>query len=104
MDYSKLYSRFCYRFICLSFFSKTSLAINYLYNGVCNKVYLWTSKKVIDFISLMIKKYIFYLILSNSYNLNPKMRALQTQPTVSPTLIHHIQRKHITIKPDIKVF
>lgn len=31
------------------------------------------------------------------------MRALQTQPTVSPTLIHHIQRKHIIIKPNIKV-
>ncbi|CAF0947517.1 unnamed protein product, partial [Brachionus calyciflorus] len=37
-----------------------------------------------------------------NYNLNPKMRALQTQPTVSPTLIHHLQRKHIVIKPNIK--
>ncbi|XP_033637687.1 dimethylaniline monooxygenase [N-oxide-forming] 5-like isoform X1 [Asterias rubens] len=35
------------------------------------------------------------------YNLNPKMRALQTQPTVSPTLIHHIQRGHIKVKPNI---
>lgn len=32
------------------------------------------------------------------------MRALQAQPTVSPTLIHHIQRNHIQIKPNIKVF
>ena len=38
------------------------------------------------------------------YKLNPKMRALQTQPTVSPTLIHHIQRKHVEIKPNIKVY
>lgn len=29
------------------------------------------------------------------------MGALQTQPTVSPTLIHHIQRKNISIKPNI---
>ena len=35
------------------------------------------------------------------YNLNPTMRALQTQPTVSPTLIHHIQRGHIKVKPNI---
>lgn len=32
------------------------------------------------------------------------MRALQSQPTVSPTLIHHIQRRHITIKPNVKVW
>jgi hypothetical protein len=38
-----------------------------------------------------------------SYNLNPKIRALQSQPTVCPTLIHHIQRKHVNIKPNIKV-
>ncbi|XP_022088130.1 dimethylaniline monooxygenase [N-oxide-forming] 5-like [Acanthaster planci] len=35
------------------------------------------------------------------YNLNPKKRFLQSQPTVSPTLIHHIQRGHIKVKPDI---
>lgn len=35
------------------------------------------------------------------WGLNPKMRALQTQPTVSPTLIHHIQRRNITIVPNI---
>ncbi|XP_025079569.1 dimethylaniline monooxygenase [N-oxide-forming] 5-like isoform X2 [Pomacea canaliculata] len=35
------------------------------------------------------------------WGLNPKMRALQTQPTVSPTLIHHIQRKNIKIVPNI---
>lgn len=39
----------------------------------------------------------------NIYGLNPKMRALQTQPTVSPTLIHYIQRKDIKIEPNIKV-
>nr|KAG5701451.1 hypothetical protein BaRGS_032783 [Batillaria attramentaria] len=35
------------------------------------------------------------------WGLNPKMKALQTQPTVSPTLIHHIQRKNIKIVPNI---
>lgn len=35
------------------------------------------------------------------WGLNPKMGALQTQPTVSPTLIHHIQRKNICIKPNV---
>lgn len=30
------------------------------------------------------------------------MKALQSQPTVSPTLIHHLQRKEIKIKPNIK--
>ncbi|CAH1781107.1 unnamed protein product [Owenia fusiformis] len=34
--------------------------------------------------------------------LNPKMRALQTQPTVSPTLAHHIQRGEVKIMPNIK--
>ena len=29
------------------------------------------------------------------WNLNPRMSALQTQPTVSATLIHHIQRNNI---------
>ena len=31
------------------------------------------------------------------------MHALQTQPTVSATLVHHIQRGNIVIKPNIKV-
>ncbi|KAK6194529.1 hypothetical protein SNE40_000149 [Patella caerulea] len=35
------------------------------------------------------------------WGLNPKMGALQTQPTVSPTIIHHIQRKDIKIVPNI---
>lgn len=35
------------------------------------------------------------------YNLNPKMKALSAQPTLNPTLIHHLQRRHIKIKPDI---
>ncbi|XP_035693857.1 flavin-containing monooxygenase 5-like [Branchiostoma floridae] len=38
------------------------------------------------------------------WGLNPKMRALQTQPTVSPTLIHNIQRNNIAIKPNITRF
>ncbi|KAK3699384.1 hypothetical protein QZH41_006562 [Actinostola sp. cb2023] len=35
------------------------------------------------------------------WGLNPKMGALQTQLTVSPTLIHHIQRGNIHIKPNV---
>ncbi|XP_070539185.1 flavin-containing monooxygenase 5-like isoform X2 [Ptychodera flava] len=35
------------------------------------------------------------------WNLNPKMKALQTQPTVSPTLIHMIQRGYIEIHSNI---
>ncbi|XP_012934772.1 flavin-containing monooxygenase 5 [Aplysia californica] len=35
------------------------------------------------------------------WGLNPKMGALQTQPTVSPTLIHHIQRRNVKIVPNI---
>ncbi|XP_078614603.1 flavin-containing monooxygenase 5-like isoform X2 [Branchiostoma floridae x Branchiostoma japonicum] len=38
------------------------------------------------------------------WGLNPKMRALQTQPTVSPTLIHNIQRNNINVKPNIARF
>lgn len=37
------------------------------------------------------------------HNLNPSKRAMQTQATISPTLIHHIQRKEINISPNIKV-
>ncbi|XP_069104182.1 flavin-containing monooxygenase 5-like isoform X1 [Argopecten irradians] len=36
------------------------------------------------------------------WNLNPKMHALQTQPTVSPTLIHHIQRREVKVVPNIQ--
>jgi hypothetical protein len=28
---------------------------------------------------------------------------LQAHPTVSSTLVHHIQRKHVQIKPNVKV-
>lgn len=35
------------------------------------------------------------------WNLNPKMRARQTQPTVSATLVHHIQRRNVAVKPNI---
>ncbi|XP_077988074.1 flavin-containing monooxygenase 5-like [Glandiceps talaboti] len=38
----------------------------------------------------------------NTWNLNPKMKALQTQPTVSPTLIHMIQRGYIKIHSNIR--
>ncbi|XP_048744656.2 flavin-containing monooxygenase 5-like isoform X2 [Ostrea edulis] len=35
------------------------------------------------------------------WNLNPKMKLLQTQLTVSPCLIHHIQRHDIKIVPNV---
>ncbi|XP_059160633.1 flavin-containing monooxygenase 5-like [Physella acuta] len=35
------------------------------------------------------------------WGLNPKMKPLETQPTVSPTLLHHIQRGNIKIMPNI---
>ena len=38
------------------------------------------------------------------WHLNPKMHAMQTQPTVSPTAIHHIQRQELIIKPNIQVY
>lgn len=54
-----------------------------------------------------LSNYIFHLIIQSvlgspwRWNLNPKMKARQTQPTVSPTLIHHIQRRNIEVKPNI---
>ncbi|XP_075244772.1 flavin-containing monooxygenase 5-like isoform X2 [Convolutriloba macropyga] len=36
------------------------------------------------------------------WGLNPKMRALQTQPTVSATFIHYLQRHLIQIKGNVK--
>ena len=56
-----------------------------------------------------LSNFVFELIVQSVYgspykwNLNPKMKALQTQPTVSPTLIHHIQRENVVVKPNIAV-
>lgn len=38
------------------------------------------------------------------WGLNPKNRILSSQPTVSPTLIHHIQRGNIKIRQNISSF
>ena len=38
------------------------------------------------------------------WGLNPKNRILASQPTVSPTLIHHIQRGNIKIRQNISSF
>lgn len=35
------------------------------------------------------------------WGLNPKMKPLQTQPTVSNTLIHCIQRGYVKVKPNV---
>lgn len=54
-----------------------------------------------------LSNFVFELIIQSvlgspwRWNLNPKMRARQTQPTVSPTLIHHIQRGNVEVKPNI---
>lgn len=54
-----------------------------------------------------LSNFVFQLIIQSvvgspwRWNLNPKMKARQTQPTVSPTLIHHIQRRNIEVKPNI---
>jgi dimethylaniline monooxygenase (N-oxide forming) len=37
------------------------------------------------------------------YGIKPKLGCLQAHPTVSPTLLHHCQRKNVLIKPNIKV-
>ncbi|XP_052783559.1 flavin-containing monooxygenase 5-like isoform X2 [Mya arenaria] len=36
------------------------------------------------------------------WNLNPNMKALSTQPTISSTLVHHIQRREIVLVPNIE--
>ena len=38
----------------------------------------------------------------NNIGLNPKMRALQTQPTVSATFVHYVQRKYIQLVGDVQ--
>eukprot|EP00127_Corallochytrium_limacisporum_P005048 Clim_evm3s198 gene=Clim_evmTU3s198 len=40
----------------------------------------------------------------SKYGLNPKMGMLQTQPTVSPTLYHYLQRRQVTIRPNVRHF
>nr|XP_054770718.1 flavin-containing monooxygenase 5-like [Lytechinus pictus] len=56
---------------------------------------------------LTIMNFVFETLVSlihghpNMYGLNPKMKILQTQPTVSPVLLNHLQRKHIIVHPNI---
>ena len=40
----------------------------------------------------------------SKWGLNPRYRALQSQPTVSPTLIHRLQRRQIALRPDVARF
>lgn len=40
-------------------------------------------------------------IFPNRWGLNPKMRAMQTQPTVCPNLVFHIQRGQLKMHPNI---
>ncbi|XP_072034242.1 flavin-containing monooxygenase 5-like [Amphiura filiformis] len=63
------------------------------------RLFLWLPWKLATFI--------FETVLAllqghpRKWNLNPKMHALQTQPTVSPTLVHHIQRGNLKVHPNI---
>lgn len=65
------------------------------------------SSRVVLKLPLAIMNVVFETIVSlihghpNEYGLNPKMRILQTQPTVSPVLLNHLQRKHIIVHSDI---
>ncbi|XP_071949689.1 flavin-containing monooxygenase 5-like [Antedon mediterranea] len=64
-----------------------------------SRLFLWLPWKVSNFI---FEKVVSIITGSpEKWKLNPKMKILQTQPTVSPTLIHHIQRGNIQIKPNI---
>ena len=42
--------------------------------------------------------------LSPLGSLNPRMKAMQAQPTVSHSLIHHIQRGDVIMKPNVSKF
>ncbi|CAC5402816.1 FMO [Mytilus coruscus] len=72
----------------------TDLYANRLFLALPWKLATWIFETVIKVVSGNPKR----------WGLNPKMRALQTQPTVSPTLLHHIQRKNIVIVPNIQVY
>ncbi|XP_067948329.1 flavin-containing monooxygenase 5-like [Watersipora subatra] len=69
---------------------------------------LYASRFFINYLPFRVKQFILETIVRvitgspERWNLDPKMGALQTQPTVSPTLIHHIQRGNITIVPNIR--
>ncbi|CAG2238884.1 FMO [Mytilus edulis] len=70
----------------------TDLYANRLFLALPWKLATWIFETVIKVVSGDPKR----------WGLNPKMRALQTQPTVSPTLLHHIQRKNIVVVPNIQ--
>lgn len=70
----------------------TDLYANRLFLSLPWKLATWVLETVITIVSGNPKR----------WGLNPKMKALQTQPTVSPTLIHHIQRKDIIVVPNIQ--
>ncbi|XP_062588852.1 flavin-containing monooxygenase 5-like [Saccostrea cucullata] len=106
--------------------SAVDVAVNCASVGRCKSVYLSTrsgawvvpnylfghptdlyANRAFFYIPWQIASTIFETILKlvsgnpRRWNLNPKMRLLQTQPTVSPTLIHHIQRHDIRVAPNV---
>ncbi|XP_064638632.1 flavin-containing monooxygenase 5-like isoform X2 [Lineus longissimus] len=109
--------------------SAVDVAVNAVEEGRCPKVYLstrcgaWVAPnyifgrpvdhyacRVLMKLPWQILNMVYETVLSltlghpNKWKLNPKMKALQTQPTVSPTLVHHIQRGNIAVKSNIKEF
>ncbi|XP_072180490.1 flavin-containing monooxygenase 5-like [Diadema setosum] len=76
---------------------------NYLFgrpiDHYSSRLLLWLPLKIMNPIS----EFLLSVIHGhpNQYGLFPKMRVFQTQPTVSPVLFHHIQRKNVLIHPNI---
>ncbi|XP_013414250.1 dimethylaniline monooxygenase [N-oxide-forming] 5-like [Lingula anatina] len=101
--FQKLDKKICPR-VWLSTRSGAWVVPNYLFGHPVDhyacRAFLWLPWKLGTFILETVIK----LLHGNPsmYGLNPKMHALQTQPSVSPVLYHHIQRGQIKIVPNIQ--
>ncbi|RUS78357.1 hypothetical protein EGW08_013877 [Elysia chlorotica] len=89
--------------VCLSTRSGAWIFPNYFFGFPTD---LYANRVVLNgpiFVLNFIMELLICLITGSPWRwgLNPKMKALQTQPTVSPTLIHHVQRGNIKIMPNI---
>jgi dimethylaniline monooxygenase (N-oxide forming) len=67
-----------------------------------NRLFLWLPWKL----GTTILETLISILVGHpaKYGLNPKYHAFQTQPTVSPTLIHTIQRGYVDVKPNVREF
>lgn len=89
--------------VCISTRSGAWVVPNYILGCPADhyacRLFFWLPWSLSNFVfELMIQ-----MVLGSPWrwNLNPKMHARQTQPTVSPTLVHHIQRRNVAVKPNI---